>query len=115
MPDGDKALVLLHGKIKSPPLSKAARIEVGTLLRTLQRGISLQLPHSRRMPSIGPRCHELRVRDRGHFWRVIYRLDTDAVVIAEVFAKTTNQTPQFVIGACKGRFKNYDEATKEEK
>jgi hypothetical protein len=29
------------------------------------------------------------VRDAGHQWRVIYRLDHDAIVVAEVFAKTT--------------------------
>src|SRR5947199_4318800 len=88
-----KPLAWLHGEIKTPPFSKEGRIEAGTLLRRIQEGELLGLPHSRPMPSIGSRCHELRVSDKGHHWRIIYRLDKDAVVIAEVFAKTTQKTP----------------------
>jgi phage-related protein len=33
-------------------------------------------------------------------------------VIAEVFAKKTNQTPAAVIGACQKRLKEYDDAAK---
>jgi len=62
------------------------------------------------MPSVGPRCHELRVLDRGHQWRILYRLDSDAIVILEVFAKTTPQTPRTVIDACRERLRGYDEA-----
>lgn len=67
------------------------------------------MPHSRPMPSIGPRCHEPRIRDRGHDWRIVYRTDLDAVVILEVFAKTTPQTPKSVINACRERLRRYDE------
>ena len=56
-----KPLVWLEGEIKTPPFSAAGRVEAGTLLRQLQEGKSLGLPHSRPMPSIGPRCHELRI------------------------------------------------------
>jgi hypothetical protein len=34
----DKPLAWLHGEVKTPPFSKAARIESGYLLRQLQRG-----------------------------------------------------------------------------
>lgn len=105
-----KPLVWLHGEIKTPPFSKAARVEAGTLLRLLQEGESLGMPHSRPMPSIGPCCHELRVRDQNRNWRIIYRLDLDAVVIAEVFAKTTKQTPAYAISSCKRRLSQYDAA-----
>jgi hypothetical protein len=44
----DKPLVWLHGEIKTPPFTAAARIEAGVLLRRLQRGELLGLPHSRR-------------------------------------------------------------------
>ena len=74
----DKPLIWLHGEIKTPPFSQAARLEAGFLLRKLQRGESLSLPHSRPMPAIGPRCHELRVTDKRKTWRVIYRIDADA-------------------------------------
>ena len=77
----DKSLVWLGGEIKTPPLSAAARIEAGVLLRRLQTGELLAMPHSRPMPAIGPRCHELRINDRDRTWRVMYRVDPDAIVI----------------------------------
>jgi hypothetical protein len=40
----DKPLVWLHGEIRTPPLSAAARVEAGVLLRRLQRGEILGLP-----------------------------------------------------------------------
>lgn len=106
----DKPLVWMHGKVRTPPLSREARIEAGFLLRLLQRGEKLSMPHSRPMPSIGPRCHELRIPDEDSTWRVIYRIDDDAIVIAEVFSKKTRATPRPVIRACKKRFKEYDDA-----
>ena len=108
----DKPLVWLRGEIKTPPFSSEARVEAGVLLRRLQRGESLELPHSRPMPSIGRRIHELRIIDEKHTWRIVYRLDPDAVIIGEVFAKKTQKTPQSVIDTCKQRFKQYDEAIK---
>ena len=66
-----KPLVWLHSEVKTPPFSQAARIETGVLLRQLQEGISLELPHSRPMPSIGVHCHELRIRDEHKNWRII--------------------------------------------
>lgn len=104
-----KTLLWLHGEIKSPPFSTKARVEAGLLLRHLQDGVSLGMPHSRPMPSIGPRCHELRVRDETRNWRVIYRLDADVILVVDVFAKTTRQTPKSVIEACQRRLNKYDE------
>ena len=62
------------------------------------------------MPSIGPRCGELRFQDQGHNWRVVYRVDDDAILIIHVFAKTTRKTPQKVIDLCQKRLANYDAA-----
>ena len=104
----DKVLVWLHGEIKTPPLSSEARIEAGFLLRKLQTGEMLSLPHSRPMPSIGSRCHELRIEDRAKTWRVIYRIDNDAIVILEVFEKKTQKTSREVIENCKRRMRFYD-------
>jgi phage-related protein len=106
----DKPLVWLHGEIKTPPFGSAARLEAGYLLRELQRGHALEMPLSRPMPAIGPRCHELRVADERMTWRIIYRVDTDAIVIAEVFAKKTAQTPQAVLETCRRRLRGYDDA-----
>ena len=110
MAAADKPLVWLRGQVKTPPFTSAARIEAGVLLRRLQRGEPLSLPHSRPMPNIGSRCHELRIRDQEKNWRVIYRIDSDAIVILEVFAKTTEQTPKRVIEECKRRLTNYETA-----
>src|SRR5213594_1311462 len=99
----DKPLVWLHGEVKSPPFSKDARVEAGFLLRRLQKGEPLGMPHSRPMPGIGTRCHELRVVDADVTWRVVYRIDSDAVIIAEVFSKKSRATPQSVLDACRRR------------
>ena len=107
----DKPLVWLHGEIKTPPLSREARLEAGFLLRRLQRGEVLTLPHSRSMPTIGARCHELRLNDRYKIWRIIYRIDPDAILILEVFQKQTIQTPQQVIEVCQQRLSRYDAST----
>ena len=106
----DKPLVWLHGEIKTPPFSQAARLEAGYLLRRLQRRESLGMPHSRPMPSVGPRCHELRIDDAGVSWRIVYRVEPDAVVILEVFSKKTRKTPNTVIEACKRRLREYENA-----
>ena len=106
----DKPLAWLHGEVKSPPFSRAARIETGYLLRELQRGKALSMPHSRPMPTIGARCHELRVVDAEATWRIVYRVDPDAIVIAEVFAKKSAKTPAAVLDACRRRLKEYDDA-----
>jgi phage-related protein len=108
MSASDKPLVWLESEIRTPPFTKEARIEAGTLLRRLQQGHRLGLPHSRPMPSIGSRCHELRVRDHNANWRIVYRIDSDAIVIVDVFAKKTAATPKKVIDTCKARLKAYD-------
>ena len=104
----DKPLVWLHGVVKTPPFSREARLEAGFLLRQLQRGERLSMPQARPMPSVGPRCHELRINDRNKTWRILYRIDVDAIVILEVFEKRTNQTPRQVIEVSRMRLKQYD-------
>lgn len=104
----ERPLVWLSGEVKTPPFSKAARLEAGWMMRRLQRGEALEMPHSRPMPSIGPRCQELRIRDHDVSWRVIYRSDWDAVVIVEVFQKKTRATPSQILSTCRKRLKEYD-------
>ena len=109
-----KPITGLHGTIKSPPFSARARIEAGRLLARLQNGESMGLPHSRPMPSIGPRCHELRIRDSATNWRIIYRLDEDAILVLDVFAKKSEQTRIQIVRNCKSRLSAYDERVKRE-
>ena len=108
----DKPLVWLRGEIKTPPMSSRARVEAGYLLRQLQAGASLGLPHVRPMVSLGARCFEVRIVDERTTWRVVLRIDSDAIVILDVFRKTTAQTPQRIVDACKSRLKRYDKVAK---
>ena len=111
----DKPLSWLHGQVKSPPFSKAARVEAGFLLRRLQQGEKLSMPQSRPMASIAARCHELRINDEGRTWRLMYRIDADAMLILAVFAKKTEKTPDEIIRTCRKRLKDYDDADRKAK
>ena len=112
MKNDQKPLAWLHGAVKSPPFSAEARLEAGFLLRQLQRSEKLTLPQSRPMPTIGARCHELRINDERVTWRIMYRLDPDAVLILDVFEKRTPTTPKRVIDVCKERMRSYDNESK---
>jgi len=104
----EKPLRWLHGEVKTPPMTANARREIGFLLRELQDGEILTMPQSRPMPDIGPRCHELRVKDAGAEWRIMYRADPDAILVLDVFSKKTRETPPSVIQNCKRRLQTYE-------
>ena len=86
-------------------------MEAGFLLRRLQQGETLGLPHSRPMPSVGSGCHELRIPDRGVTWRIMYHVAGDAVIL-DVFAKKTAATPLAVLATCRRRLTQYQTAVK---
>jgi phage-related protein len=108
-PREEKPLAWIAGELKTPPMSSEARIEGGMLLRRLQRGETLSMPESRPMPSIGARCHELRITDtvQKKEWRVLYYTGTWAIAILEVFGKDTRATPDEVIKRCKRRLADF--------
>jgi len=108
---GDRPLVWLHGEVKTPPFSRSARVEIGSLLRRLQGGEALSLPYSRPMPVIGPRCHELRIVDKDRPWRILYPTDPDAILVLDVFRKRSRKTPKRVIDRARRRLRAYDELT----
>ena len=110
----DKPLVWLRGEVKTPPFSAEARIQTGFLLRRLQQGEVVGLPSSRPMPAIGPHCHELRVRDAGQDWRLVYHIASEAAVILDVFAKKTQATPRHIVEDCRRRLKAFRRAVGEE-
>ena len=105
-----KPLVWLHGEVKTPPFSSAARVQVGFLLRRLQNGEVIDMPASRPMPSIGPGCHELRVDDGSTTWRIAYAIQAEAIVILEVFQKKSRTTPKQVIELARKRLRAYQRA-----
>ena len=84
-----KPLVWLQGEIKTPPFTVEGRQEAGMLLRFLQQGESLGMPQAEPLPDVGRNCGALRVHDAQHNWRIMYRIDSDAVLILEVYAKKT--------------------------
>lgn len=95
-------------------MSVEARREAGFLLRQLQEGIVLSLPASRPMPEIESKCHELRIKDEGHDWRIVYAVERDAVLILEVFGKGSKKTPKQVKEVCRKRVRDYRRLVREE-
>jgi phage-related protein len=104
-----KPIGWLHGEIKTPPFTDEGRKEAGDLLRLLQEGEQLGMPQAEPLPVLGPRCGALRVRDKQHNWRIVFRVDADAVLVLEVYAKKTRKIPLEVMDRCKKRLKEYDE------
>ena len=47
--------------------------------------------------------------DQKATWRLMYRIDADAIAILDVFSKKTKATPQRAIDACKKRLAQYKE------
>ena len=111
MVEQNKELVWLQTEIKTPPFSSEARLTAGYLLRKLQQGETLELPDVRPMPSIGKHCLELRIPDNANqkSWRIICRIDEDAIIIVGVFPKKTQKTPKKEIDLAKKRLKEYDD------
>jgi phage-related protein len=103
-----KQLRWLGDEITVPPFSKNATLAVGALLEVVALGGMPAMPHSRPMPSIGLRCHELRVSDDNRTWRVVYHIAVDAIVLLDVFCKKSRATPKHVIDRCKRRLRRYE-------
>ncbi|MFM7518575.1 MAG: type II toxin-antitoxin system RelE/ParE family toxin [Pirellula sp.] len=108
----ERYLVWLSGEVKTPPFTREGRQEAGMLLRSLQNGVQLSVPQSEPLPILGARCGALRVRDAEHNWRIVYRIDSDAILILEVYSKKTRRIPDEVIDRCKKRLKYYDEVVR---
>lgn len=103
-----KPIGWLHGEIKTPPFSREARIEAGKLLGKLQCGVTLSMPDSRPLPSIGSNCHELRIDDGGITWRILVQIRSEAILVLDVFAKKSEKIPKHVLDAARRRLKSYE-------
>ena len=51
----------------------------------------------------------MRVTDADTEWRLVYYIAPDAIVVLDVFRKTTRATPRNVIDNCKARLAKYKE------
>lgn len=110
MSPADKPLRWMVGTLQTPPVGREARVEAGVLLRRLQRGEMPGMPRSRPMRGMGPRVHELRVDDREtrRSWRILYRIDPEAILVVHWFEKRAQATPRRVIDLCRKRLEEYD-------
>lgn len=82
------------------------RLEVGVLLRLLQKGELLGMPQSRPIKTVDVSAFELRVKDRSGAYRIIYILyDVDRIFIPHAFTKKSQKTPLHEIKIAKQRLK----------
>jgi len=72
----------------------------------LQIGLTLKMPLSRQMLSIGKQVFELRFRDKHRIYRVVYFIrKKEAIYIIHAFTKKTQKTPKKNIELAKKRLK----------
>ncbi len=64
------------------------------------------------MKGIGRACHELRMKDDGVNWRLILRVDDDAIVVVGLFARTPRTAAGRIIAVCRKRLSQYDAVAK---
>ncbi len=75
-------------------LPEEIRGDLADALARLDAGLTLSMPLSRPMPSIGAGVHELRLKDRSGVYRVIYAVVVSGRVhVLHAFKKTTQGTP----------------------
>lgn len=71
------------------------RRELGRLLRHLQHGRTLGMPHSRPMPIVALGVEELRVKDAsGQYRAFVVRKTPRGIFVLHIFAKKTRETPR---------------------
>lgn len=87
-------------------LPAEVRADLADVLARLDAGLTLAMPLSRPMPTIGPGAHELRLKDRSGQYRVIYALiEREAIYVLHAFKKTTETTPRRNIQVAQRRLK----------
>lgn len=100
------------GRSKRRRFPANARIKLGFRLRLLQQGMVLGMPHSRPLRVVRKSRYELRIREAGVNWRLVYRIDEDAIVIAGLFRKTSRNATDRLIEISRERLALYDAAAK---
>jgi len=87
-------------------LPAEARADLADALARLDAGLTLSMPLSRPMPTIGSGVHELHLKDRSGQYRVIYALiEREVIYVLHAFKKTTEATPQRNIQLAQRRLK----------
>jgi phage-related protein len=84
----------------------AIQCALGRLIRHLQHGRSLGMPHSRPMPSVALGVEELRVKDQsGQYRAFVVRKMARGILVLHVFAKKTRETPRGAIELAQQRLR----------
>jgi phage-related protein len=67
------------------------------------------MPESRPLPTVDPRCHELRIDDIATKieWRIVYYVGKHAIAILDIFPKKTRKTPDSVLAQCRRRLAEF--------
>ncbi len=82
------------------------RGDLADALARLDAGLTLVMPLSRPMPTIGSGVHELRLTDRSGTYRVVYALiERGTVHVLHAFKKKTRATPKKNIELAQKRLK----------
>ena len=100
-------IVIVDGcrrELKRLPL--AIREDLADALARLDEGLTLSMPLSRPMPSIGAGVHELRLKDRSGAYRVVYAVILAGTIgVLHAFKKTTRATPKANLDLARKRLK----------
>ena len=72
----------------------SVRGDLADAMARLDAGLTLSMPLSRSMASIGRGMYELRLKDRSGAYRVVYAIPRSGMVyVVHAFKKTTERTP----------------------
>ena len=88
--------VVFHPKAKTEIrlFPEWVKKEMGDLLRSLQKGETLTMPHSKPMPSVSSGVYELRVKGADGAYRAFYYLKHEAaILVLHCFKKKSQKTP----------------------
>jgi len=99
-----------RGQTGEPTAAERVTANVRRLERLARFRLAVRLPDGRwRVPT--DLVAQLEAREKTHpqkkEWRIVYYVGRDAIVILEVFAKTTRATPRSVIDNCTHRLARY--------
>jgi phage-related protein len=108
--------VLFHHRALADLREMPAEIQrdLGRLLRHLQNGRLLAMPHSRPMPVVALGVEELRVKDAsGQYRSFIVRKAPCGILVLHVFAKKSRETPRGEIELARRRLREMKHGTTE--
>lgn len=99
-------LVLPQCQKEINDFSEEVKVDLTDALAQLNSGLTLVMPLSRPMPSIGKGVHELRFRDRSGIYRVIYAFVSGGdIYLLHAFMKKTQATPKQNVELAKKRLR----------